>query len=922
MSANCPFRPHALVSALALAAATLLAPQPGRAAADLVTSELNGSNGLRLDGIGGSRAGFSVALLGDVNDDGIDDLLVGAYFADKDVPDPEPDPENPDPEPTPDIINVGHAYVVFGRSGGFAATLDLAALDGSNGFRLEGAAATDEAGYIVADAGDLNGDGIDDFVVCDVPDPAHACHVVFGRPSAEPFSAVIDLGALDGSDGFRIGGIFHSVAAAGDVDGDGLGDLLIANFTASPDGRSTAGSAYVLFGDSGGFSADVDVGTLDGSNGFRIDGGTALDRAGGSVAAAGDVNDDGVDDLIIGAVDPTTVSGASEAYVVFGRASTPEDPTPFAATLDLSTLDGSTGFAIGPRGAIASLGSAVAGAGDVNGDGIDDVVVGAPVASPGGLALAGSGFVVFGRDTAFPATLAAADLDGSNGFRIDGAIASQLLGYSVSGGDLNGDGFADLLLGVPTTGSGTPRSVLVFGRSGGFPAVIAVSSFDGSNGLRIADTVANTNFGIAVSAGGDLNDDGTVDLLIGAFNTNRAYVVFGNGAPLLAMGADGTITSQEDDSGHVGSTIAELFPDTVYLDTQALAGAAIDTDAPSVSDGVWQYRANAGAAWTAVPTSGLSPSNALLLAPEASLRFLPDSDFFGSAAALNLRAWDGADASAYSFGPGQDISASIGSLGGFSTDANRLPVPAEVLPINDAPSFVAVSPPEVNEDAGAQSLTGWASAISPGPANEAAQSVSFEVSSVTNPALFAVAPSVSSTGALTYTLAANANGASGFLVRVVDDGGTANGGIHASASQVFVLSVRPINDAPSFTASNPPASLEDGGPQTVIGWASGFVPGPADEADQTVAAYLVSAVGNPGLFSVAPSVDTSGTLTYTAAPGVSGTSTFSVQVRDDGGTASGGVDTGAPQPFVITINPTPPTDDRIFCGGFEDAPCT
>lgn len=902
MSATCQFRS----AVLALAAANLLAPAPAQAAADLVTSALNGSNGLRLDGLGGSWTGHSVSVLGDVNGDGIDDLLVGALNADND---------------DPFIDGAGHAYVVFGRSSWFAATLDLTALDGSNGFRLEGVAAFDQAGFSVADAGDLNGDDIADLAVCGAPSAANDCHVVFGRPGAVPFSAVIDLGALDGSDGFRIGGLFTSVAAAGDVNGDGIGDLLIGNSSASPGGRSFAGSVYVLFGDGGGFGADVDVGALDGSNGFRIDGGTAGDRAGGSVAAAGDVNDDGVDDLIIGAWPLGDQAGADQAYVVFGRASTPEDPTPFAATLDLSSLDGSTGFAIGVRDEIESLGAAVAGAGDVDGDGIDDVVVGAPAASPGGTNLAGSAFVVFGRDTAFPATLAPSDLDGSNGFRIDGSNESGALGYSVSGGDVNGDGLADLVLGAPTINSGIGRSVLVFGRSGGFPAMLAESSLDGSNGLRIADNVGLTVFGASVSGGGDFNADGTVDLLIGASLASRAYVVFGNGAPLLAMGADGSLISLEGDSDPFGAPIATLFPDTVYLDTQPLAGAAIDNNAPVSAHGVWQYRSAPLAEWETLPTSGLSPENALLLAVNGALRFLPNdpADFFGAVPGPLLRAWDGADAGFYSFGPGQDIRASIGSLGGFSNDANRLTVSAEVLPVNDPPSFVAASPPEVNEDAGAQSLTGWASEISPGPANEAAQSVSFEVGSITNPGLFSVPPSVSSTGVLSYTLAADANGASGFSVRVIDDGGTADDGVDASANQFFVLSVRAVNDAPSFIASDPPAVDQDAGPQTVIGWAS-FDPGAGDESGQ-VASYSISDVSNPGLFAVLPSVAANGDLSFTPAASASGTSSFTVRVSDNGGTAHGGVDTSAPQQFTISVDASVPIDDRVFCSGFEALPC-
>ncbi|MGE4070333.1 MAG: beta strand repeat-containing protein [Lysobacterales bacterium] len=914
-----PHRPQILAAGLALALCTTLAPLTARAAAELSTATLNGGNGLRLDGglnasNANEQAGISVSVLGDINDDGIDDLLVGASRASNGS----------------GVSRAGRSYVVFGRSSGFAAALDLTALDGTNGFRLEGAVANGDVGESVAGVGDINGDTIDDFAVCGFRGGAAAtgrCHVVLGRSSA--FSPVLDLGALDGSNGFVVNGVTagdelgRSVAGVGDINGDGFDDLAMGAIGADPNGVEASGSTYVLFGRNTGFGASFDLTTLDGSNGFRLDGASAVGLTGASVAGAGDVNGDQVDDLIIGS---TTVDGigADEAYVVFGRDTTMAPPTPFPAAINLSSLDGSNGFVFGAGGATLTLGFAVGAAGDVNGDGIGDIAVGAPFVA----SLTGSAFVVFGRSTPFPATIGAADLDGSNGFRVDGVAASQVLGISVAGGDLNGDGFSDVLLGSPTGGNAAGSGVLVFGRSGGFPAVIASSSLDGSNGLRIVDGTVGSDLGWDVSVGGDVNADGTPDLLIGAPDFSNtagtppgdAYVVFGNGAPLLASGASGTLTALEDDSNPVGSTIAALLPDiTVYLDTQPLAGAAIDSNAPVLAMGVWQYRANTAAAWTAVPTSGLSRSNALLLAPGASVRFLPiQPDFFGSVAPLTLRAWDGTDASAYSFGAGQDIRASVGSLGGFSNDMNRLPVAASFIPVNDPPSFSASSPPTAAEDAGAQTVSGWVSSVSSGPANESAQQIlGYLVSNVTNPALFAAAPSVSPDGTLSYTPATDANGASAFLVQVRDDGGTANGGSDTSAPQVFVVIVDEVNDAPSFSASNPAATPQNSGPVTLPAWAS-FTPGPANESSQQVDSWLVSSISNPGLFSAPPSIAANGTLSYTPAPGATGTSTFTVRVRDNGGTVGGGIDTSSPQQFTITVFAL---TDNLFCDGFEGSAC-
>jgi hypothetical protein len=110
-----------------------------------------------------------------------------------------------------------------------------------------------------------------------------------------------------------------------------------------------------------------------------------------------------------------------------------------------------------------------------------------------------------------------------------------------------------------------------------------------------------------------------------------------------------------------------------------------------------------------------------------------------------------------------------------------------------------------------------------------------------------------------------------------------------------------VNDAPDFAAGpNQVANAADGA-QIVAGWASGFTPGPQDEASQTLISYMVVSNSHPGLFAVAPAIDRFGTLTYTPAPGTGGTALMGVTVRDSGGTANGGVDTSVVKTFVITV---------------------
>ena len=131
-------------------------------------------------------------------------------------------------------------------------------------------------------------------------------------------------------------------------------------------------------------------------------------------------------------------------------------------------------------------------------------------------------------------------------------------------------------------------------------------------------------------------------------------------------------------------------------------------------------------------------------------------------------------------------------------------------------------------------MTGWATAISAGPADESAQTVSFQVTNNTNPALFSAAPAVAPNGTLTYTPAANANGTATITIVAKDDGGTANGGVDTSAPQTFVLKVTAVNDAPTFTKGADQTVLEDAAAQTVSGWATSISAGPANESAQTL----------------------------------------------------------------------------------------
>ncbi len=341
----------------------------------------------------------------------------------------------------------------------------------------------------------------------------------------------INLVDLNGTNGFRLDGVGTSddtgefVGSAGDINGDGFDDLIIGAPHNFDDFYS--GNSFVVFGKSSGFNSTLALSSLDGNNGFRINGVAGGDAAGQAVGSAGDINDDGFDDLLIGApLSDVPSKDIGYTYVVFGKASD------FNATMDLSSLDGGNGFRVKVDEEDVLLGWSMDSAGDVNGDGIDDFIIGAPLKDNPNGENAGSSFVIFGKTSVFDADLDVSSLNGSNGFRIDGAISGSSFGNGVSAGDVNGDGFDDLIVGSYSGGAGT--SYVVFGKSSGFDAVINTANLDGNNGFSIEGEAEGDEAGYSVDNAGDVNGDGFDDVLIGARSSGAsgeysgaAYVVFG-----------------------------------------------------------------------------------------------------------------------------------------------------------------------------------------------------------------------------------------------------------------------------------------------------------------------------------------------------------------------------------------------------------
>ncbi len=555
-------------------------------------SALDGTNGFRLDGVApGDRSGFAVASAGDVNGDGYGDLVIGAPYA------------------APNSAGSGSSYVVFGRASGFDSSLGLNTLDGTTtGFRLDGATVNDYSGRSVASAGDVNGDGTDDLIVGSLKDFlsnefAGTSYVVFGSTSG--FDSNLNLNGLDGTTGFRLIGLNDneragwSVATAGDVNGDGFADLIIGGYLGDPDGLTNAGSTYVVFGASSFFSG---LGVADTGIGLRLDGDTG-EYSGFSVASAGDVNGDGFDDLIIGAplADPGGHANAGKTYVVFGTGAG------FATSIDLNSLNGTSGFQLNGIDAGDRSGIVVASAGDINGDGYADLIIGADHAALlNTYANTGETYVVFGKASGFGTGFNLGSLNGTNGFRLDGIDINDYSGWSAAGaGDVNGDGFDDLVISAKGANGTTGETYVVFGKAGGFASGFSLGSLNGVNGLRL-DGIDSSDFsGQSVASAGDVNGDGFADLIVGAFRgdpdgnlgAGESYVIFGRdftgNAGFVGKNGNDTLVGDGGDDAFFGGNGNDIIrvKDSSFLrvdggagtDTLALNGSSISLDLGAIA---------------------------------------------------------------------------------------------------------------------------------------------------------------------------------------------------------------------------------------------------------------------------------------------------------------------------------------------------
>lgn len=413
---------------------------------------------------GSAQFGYAVGAAGDVNGDGFNDVVIGAHKI---------------RIPTAAPAITGGIYIYHGSANALGAGLNPAA---TLAFPTTGYSTRN--GWSVSSAGDVNGDGYSDVIVSDWqdqigPETSEGVALIY-HGSATGLSTVPST-IMEGGASNRYFGI--SAGTAGDVNGDGYADVLVGCLQWT-NGQANEGAAFLYLGSPTGINSSAF---------YRYEPNVANARMGEWVSTAGDVNGDGISDMIIGA---PGLSGG-RAFIYHG------------GTYNVSTTPS---FTRSSGLASAQLGTSVANAGDVNGDGYSDAIVGAPSAS-NGQAGEGLAYLHYGSPTGL-APLPSVTLEVN--------IAGAAFGTSVaSAGDVNGDGYADVVVGAPQS-NGIGRAYIFHGGPGGLASSPALTLSGTSGSL----------FGTSVFKAGDHNADGYSDVLVGAPGSDLVFVYPGSPAGL------------------------------------------------------------------------------------------------------------------------------------------------------------------------------------------------------------------------------------------------------------------------------------------------------------------------------------------------------------------------------------------------------
>ena len=535
-----------------------------------------GAKGLAiLGGSSGDNSGYSVSEAGDVNGDGYDDIIMGAWQAQVNS-----------------RGNAGTSYVIYGGINN-PGTIDLSiVLTSMQGFAILGGLPSpygETSGNSVSGAGDINGDGYADIIVGAVglSFSSGAAYVIYGSASNP---GTIDLSvALTNSQGFSMFGktlyvdTGYSVSGAGDINGDGYADIIVS----APYILNSIGESYVIYGNSNNpGTIDLSI-ALTSTQGFSIYGGTTGDNSGWSVSGAGDINNDGYADIIIGAVNAKSKAG--ESYVIYGSSSNP-------GTIDLSlALTSTQGFAILGGAVGDQSGVSVSTAGDVNGDGYADIIIGALGASPNSRTNAGKSYVIYGNASCPGIIDLSVALTSTQGFAILGGAAGDQSGVSVSSaGDVNNDGYADIIIGAryasPSSRTNAGESYIIYGSSYN-PGTIDLLALSSSQGFSIFGGKAFDYSGYSVSNAGDVNGDKYDYIIIGAYGAypefrsgaGESYVIYGSASPTPVPTKIPTMepTIAPTFSPTALPTSPTFFPTTIPIISPSSIPTAVSTFSPT-----------------------------------------------------------------------------------------------------------------------------------------------------------------------------------------------------------------------------------------------------------------------------------------------------------------------------------------------------
>jgi uncharacterized repeat protein (TIGR01451 family) len=818
------------------------------------------------DGEYADRFGHSVSLSGDR-------ALIGAYWDDDNAG------------------NSGSAYVFDFDGSSWSETTKLTAGDGAAGDRF---------GYSVSLSGDralVGAYGDDD----NGSDSGSAYVFDFDGPS---WSETAKLTASDGAAGDRFG---YSVSLSGD-------HALVGAY-GDDDHGSDSGSAYVFDFDGPSWSETAKLTASDGA---------ASDQFGVSVSLSGDR-------ALVGAYwDDDNGSSSGSAYVF------DFDSTAWTETAKLTASDGAAGNLFGVSVSLSGDRALVGAYGDDdNGNDSGSAYVfdfdgpswseTAKLTASDGAANDWFGFSVsLSGDQA----LVGAFRDNDNGndsgsayvFDFDGPSWSETAKLTASDGAV-GDRF-----GYSVSLSGERALVGAFrdDDNGNDSGSAYVFDFDGSNWsetakLMPADGAAGDQFGFSVSLSGER-------ALIGANggdSSGSAYVFDFDGS---AWSEAAKLTAMDGASGDEFGYSVSLFGD------RAMVGAFGDGFSDSGSAYVFDF---GGSNWseTAKLTAddgadydnfGISVS---LSNDRALIGANGDDDNGGSSGSAYLFDFDGSSWSETAKLTANDGSVSDNFGSSISLSGDRALVGAPLDSDNgrfSGSAYILVglnNPPNAQDDAFLgfedQPLDGNLFSNNGNGFDSDPDMDTFEVESPGTFTAGGIGGSVTTqaNGDFSYTPPMNASGVATFDYSIIDPSG-------ATDSATVTITVQPVNDAPTLTATDPAALLEDAGPQSIDNWAA-FDPGAPNEA-QGVAGYAVSNVAVPGLFAAGPTVDPSGTLNFTPAADSFGSSTFDVAVQDDGGTPNGGNDTSASQTFTITVDAVddPPTAVDDAASLDEDAATT